>query len=174
MSQIFCVRTEVNIGLAVLLRYGDSVVLCDTYSSSSAGIGEFPSFLRSLIRKHAVKKIFVSPLLEGEPVPRSLFEFRNVPEHVEITQMRYIIRPISGRMARAQLLRAGQLDEASDYEQSAKLQARIERIDDQNIPPDIHAYLIGLVLVEDVSHADETLVFGFGMPSHETHPSYFY
>ena len=155
MSQIFCVRREATIGLAVLQKDSyNNISLMAIYPDTGDKVSDFAEALQALIEKYGVTKIWVSPLSEGEPSASELHEFRNVGDRITVRQVKSLIKPLSGRIARAELLKSGSLDESRHYRQSAKLGERIQRLGDRaECPPDLEAYLSGLILVE--SDSDE-------------------
>lgn len=149
MSQIFCIRREMVIGMAVLFRSGDKITLFDLSLQSVDGASDFSEELNRLIEKHAVNTVWVNKPDDGEGDVKELAEFRELKEGVKLREMKRTIKPVSGRIAREQLLKKGNLDE-SPYEQSAKLDARIRKLTERSEPPaDIQAYLSGLELVKE-------------------------
>ena len=149
MSQIFCIRREMVIGLAVLFKQGDKITLLDLSLQSVDGSADFPEELNRLIEKHAVNTVWVNKPEEGEGNLKELAEFRQLPKDIKPQAMKRTVKPVSGRIAREQLLKKENLDE-SLYEQSAKLDARIRNLSERSEPPaDVQAYLSGLELAED-------------------------
>lgn len=149
MSQIFCIRREMVIGIAVLFRSGDKITLFDLSLQSVDGAADFSEELNHLVQKHSVNTVWVNKPEEGEGDVKDLAEFRELTKGVNLRAMKRTIKPVSGRIAREQLLKKGNLDE-SPYEQSAKLDARIRKLTERSEPPaDIQAYLCGLELAED-------------------------
>jgi len=142
-SQIFCVREENSIGLAVLILVEKKIYLLDTHY----GFRKFRKNLQQLIKKHSVSEIWINQLGGDEGNPRELSAFKEVPSSVAIAQMKKVVKPVDGRIERDELLAADKLDEERFYAQHQKLVKRIER-ESPKPPADIAAYFCGLVLIE--------------------------
>ena len=150
MSQIFCERTLTGLGLAVVHKGQDEkLMLLALYPEQGDSLDDFPEALNKLIAEHKVTSISVTPMTEGEGHVSDIPELQGIPDDVEVCEVRKIVKPLSGRIARATMLKAGLVDETTEYKQADKLSERISRIDKADtVAPDLAAYMSAVVLAE--------------------------
>ena len=153
-TQLFCVRKEAAIGLAVVLVDLDSreITLLKTHLAFGDSIDDFPKDLADIVSRFQVSKIFVSPLREQpRPKLRDLQAFKKISREIDLREMDYFVSQADGKMAWTEARNSGKLKDDLVYEQLKKLRARIKRIDGKSdLSPDVHACLCAVALAKPI------------------------
>lgn len=175
MSQLFYVRRENDLGLAIIdFEYDGTLKLLDLYPKSDSDLDNFVNDLSALVRQHGVEQVYATSPNEPGLRPRDYSELKHLPEVLDVAPASKPVPPIEGRIARHRLKQNEAIDE-TPYSEHKKLSARIDRSKEAStVGADLEAYFYAIVLAsppdDDVSEicgfAEDALDFR-GLPMNQ-------